>query len=127
MIVALPYPPSTNRMWRNYRNAVVLSEVGKSYKQAAALLAKSAGMKPVDYDVAVVITLHPKTNKDGSASGIVIDLDNSLKIVLDSLQGVGYVNDKQIKRLAAAYGAPMKDGGLTVAVMAAEDMKAMVQ
>ena len=127
MIVALPYPPSTNRMWRVFRGRTVLSEEGRTYKAKAGWLAKAAGAKPVAHDVVVVVTLHPRVNKDGSASKVVLDLDNSLKVACDALQGVAYVNDKQIKRITAAYGNPVQDGGLTVAVMAANDMKAIVQ
>jgi crossover junction endodeoxyribonuclease RusA len=127
IIVELPYPPSTNRMWRNYRGRMVLSDEGETYKAKAGWLAKAAGAQCVKHDIALVVTLHPRTNKDGSASGVVLDLDNSLKVACDSLQGIAYANDKQIKRLAAAYGAPMKDGGLTVAVMPADDMKAILQ
>lgn len=126
-IIELPYPPSTNRMWRNFRGRTVLSDEGVTYKAKAGWLAKAAGAKCVDHDVALVVTLHPRKNKDGSASKTVLDLDNIFKIACDSLQGIAYVNDKQIKRLAASYGAPIKDGGLTVAVMAANDMKAILQ
>ena len=77
--------------------------------------------------MAVSVTLHPRTNKDGSASGVVLDLDNSIKVACDALQGTPTRTTKQIKRLSAAYGNLMKDGGLTVAVMDANDMKAMVQ
>ena len=45
----------------------------------------------------------------------------------DALQGIAYANDKQIKRLARRLRELMKDGGLTVAVMDANDMKVMVQ
>ena len=114
-------------MWRNNRGRMVLSDEGKTYKAKAGWLAKAAGAKVVEHDVAVSVTLHPRTNKDGSASGVVLDLDNSIKVACDALQGIAYANDKQIKRLSAAYGNPMKDGGLTVAVMDANDMKAMVQ
>lgn len=114
-------------MWRVFRGHSVLSEEGRTYKAKAGWLAKAAGAKPVEHDVAVVVTLHPRANKNGSASKVVIDLDNSLKVACDALQGVAYTNDKQIKRISAAYGNPMTDGGLTVAVMAANDMKVMVQ
>lgn len=127
LFIQLPYPPSTNRMWRNFRGRMVLSDEGKTYKAKAGWLAKAAGAKPVTHDVAVVITMHPKTKKNGEASSVVQDIDNQIKCALDALQGIAYANDKQIKRLSAAYGNPMKDGGLTVAVMDANDMKAMVQ
>mgnify|MGYP000857393862 FL=1 len=127
IIVQLPYPPSTNRMWRNYRGRQVLSAEGRAYKANVGWLAKAAGAKVVEHDVALIVTLHPRTNLDGTASAVVLDLSNSIKLAEDALQGIAYANDKQIKRLSAAYGNPMKDGGLTVAVMDANDMKAIVQ
>ena len=33
IIVQLPYPPSTNRMWRNNRGRMVLSDEGKTTRQ----------------------------------------------------------------------------------------------
>ena len=121
--VQLPYPPSTNRMWRNFRGVSVLSDEGRTFKAKAGWLAKQAGARCMTEDVAVAVTLHAKTKKNGQASATVLDLDNSLKAALDAMQGVAYANDKQIKRIAAAYGAPMPDGGLTVCVMRAHEMK----
>ncbi len=118
MTVVLPYPPSTNRMWRTFRGMTVLSKEGKAFKQQAALLYRRAGLKLHHGDVVVWLTLHPRMNKDGSASKTVLDLDNSLKAALDALQGVAYVNDRQIKALAAKYGPPTPNGGATVAVEA---------
>jgi crossover junction endodeoxyribonuclease RusA len=125
--VLLPYPPSANRMWKSFGGRMVLSAEAANFKGNAAKLARAAGIPLVDGPVIVVITLHPRSNKDGSASKTCLDLDNPIKPVLDALQGVAYTNDKQVRRLSVAYGNPMKGGGLTVAVMDANDMKAMVQ
>ncbi len=35
---------------------------------------------------------------------------------LDALQGVAYLNDKQVRKITAEYGDPLPDGGLTVTV-----------
>ena len=127
LTVLLPYPPSTNRMWRNFGGRMVLSAEASAFKLTTAKLARAAGVPLVDGPVIVVITLHPRANKDGSASKTCLDLDNPIKPVLDALQGVAYTNDKQVRRLSVAYGNPMTGGGLTVAVMDANDLKEMIQ
>lgn len=72
---------------------------------------------PSEGSVAVRLRLIPKANKDGSASKTVIDLDNALKVALDSLQGVAYENDKQVRSIAAEYGSePVAGGGLVVEI-----------
>ena len=118
MIVRLPYPPSTNRMWRIYNGRSVLSAEGAAFKRAAAWAAKAAGAQVLTGPVQVSMKLHPRTTAKGTASGTVLDLDNALKCPLDALQGVAYENDKQVKRLAIEYGEPLDGGGVTVIVIA---------
>lgn len=112
----LPYPISANRYWRRAGHKIIASAEANKYKTAVRRQAYFDGVKALVCDVAVEITLRPKRNKDGSASGTVLDLDNALKVTLDSLQGVAYINDKQIKYLVAQYGTPVQDGGVTVNV-----------
>lgn len=112
--IKLPYPISANRYWRRAGKNIVASAEANRYKTTVRQLAYLAQIKTQTGNVGVEITLHPKRNRDGSANGTVLDLDNALKVTLDSLQGVAYINDKQIKYLVAQYGPPVKDGGLTV-------------
>jgi ribosomal protein L13 len=42
---------------------------------------------------------------------------NAEKVALDALQGVAYVNDKQIQKIVVRYGSPIVDGGLIVRVV----------
>lgn len=115
----LPYPISANRYWRTFRGMTVVSSEAKAYKQQVAQIAQSSGCLKVSGDVAVYVVLHPKKNKDGSASKTVMDLDNCLKVVLDALQGVAYDNDRQIKQLVAKYGTAVDGGAVLVDVQAA--------
>lgn len=116
--IELPYPPSANRYWRIFRNRAVLSAEATSYKRVAKGNAISSGVKAPSSDdlLSVVVVLHPKQKKDGTASKTVIDLDNCLKVALDSLQGTVYENDRQIVEIHAAYGEPKDGGGLTVSI-----------
>ena len=76
-----------------------------------------AGISTAEGNVSLVVTLHPKTNKDGSECRTVMDLDNCLKVTLDALQGVAYENDRQVRAITLSYGEPMPGGGLTVEII----------
>ncbi len=99
---------------------------------------------PVGQAVEVCLQLHPKalkakpqskrsTGKAGqsaqshgkatgsapeslTASAVLIDLDNAIKVTLDALtaSGLVWVDDRQVKRISAEYGSPCEGGGLTV-------------
>jgi len=113
MIVTIPYPPSANRYWRIFRGRAVHSKAATDYKKAIRSMVES---EPTDEPVQLAVILHPKQNKDGSECKTIIDLDNCLKVALDALQGVAYLNDKQVRKITAEYGDPLPDGGLTVTV-----------
>lgn len=112
----LSYPPSTNRYWRRFGSNTVVSAEAKAYKAEAKMIALCAREKLQLSDVHLIVKLHPKAKKDGSASAIVLDLDNCLKVAIDALQGICYANDNQVKRISAEYGAAMSGGGLSVEV-----------
>jgi len=114
-IFDLPYPISVNRMWRKFRNVVVLSAEGRQWKEQCAILAKQQGVAVINGEVQVSVILRPKLTKKGAASKTIIDLDNLCKC-LDGLNGVAYTDDKMIKRWVLGYGAPCVDGGMTIKV-----------
>lgn len=116
-MIELPYPPSVNRMWRNFNGRMVLSTNGRKYKAVAALTAKLHGVELMTGLVAVTVILHPKKTANGGASKTRIDLDNALKCVLDSLNGVAYHDDKQVVRIYAEVGPPVESGGVSVVVI----------
>ncbi len=116
MIVTLPYPPSANRYLRHTARGTYRTSEANAYRTQAQWLAKAACFKPVAGFVAVGVTLHPKTTKKGQPSATVLDLDNSLKVALDALQGVAFENDKQVRQISMAYGEPLPEGGLTLEV-----------
>ena len=70
----LPYPISTNRYWRVFRNRTVLSSEAKAYKAQVAAIAKQSGQTLHHDDVEILITVQRKANKDGSASRVFLDL-----------------------------------------------------
>lgn len=66
--------------------------------------------------VELFLILHPRSNKNGEASKIRLDLDNSIKAAADAMNGVAYLDDSQITRIVAEVGEPMVGGGLSVQV-----------
>lgn len=95
------------------------------YRQAVALAAKAAGCEPHDQAVSVVIDLvfarpksHLRSSGDPKPSAPTLprpDVDNTAKAVLDSLNGIAWVDDSQVSRLVVekSYGT---EGRTTVRI-----------
>lgn len=118
-MICLPYPVSANRYWRSFRGMTVRSKEADEYKRTAAHSAFVAGWRALACPVSVAITLHPKRTKKGAESKTRMDLDNCIKVTLDALNGVAYLDDRQVVRLVAEVGEALPLGGLSVAVEAA--------
>ena len=130
--IDLPYPVSANRYWRTAvigrRVSTYLSAEAKAFKVEAALIARSAGMlEPVKDDVMLSLTIHPVEPKDAAArlrkhgaawhrAVRCLDIDNCIKVTLDALQGVCYVDDDQVVALRIDRGMPVPQGRLSVEV-----------
>lgn len=94
MEIELPFPPSANRYWRNFRGRMVKSAEARAYQLNAQLLVKRDTL----LTGALSITMHIyRPAKRG-------DLDNRIKIILDALQGIAYTNDNQIVEIHASMG-----------------------
>jgi crossover junction endodeoxyribonuclease RusA len=121
MILQLPYPVSANKYWRSGilrgRVTVYVSAEAKSYRTQVAWIAAAAKTKVTGKLVSVDVILYPKARKCGEASAVLMDLDNALKITIDALKGVAYIDDKQVRKISAQYGDPVKGGGLMVRVV----------
>lgn len=110
----LPYPISANRYWRVYNNMVVRSREATEFKNTVTVVAARSNIKPTINNVTVALILHPKATLAGLASKCRIDLDNAAKVILDALNGIAYMDDKQIIEYSAKIGEPIQDGGLTI-------------
>ncbi len=96
MILCLPYPPTSNLYWRVWRGHPVKSPAAREYQRKVALLAKLAmgpGVKPMEGPVRVDVSVY-RPRKIG-------DLDNTLKVLLDALRGIVYVDDSQVVHIEA--------------------------
>ncbi len=92
LYLTIPLPPSANRYWRMWNNRVVMSTEARKFKQSVALM--YARTQPIDGDVAVTLKVY-RERRAG-------DLDNFLKVALDSLKGIAFNDDKQVKEIAAS-------------------------
>jgi crossover junction endodeoxyribonuclease RusA len=108
MKIDLPYPPSSNRYWRSFRGRMVVSEEARTYKRVVGLIANHAGLQPGQGDVSVSIHIRRPAKRR--------DIDNHLKVTLDSLQGYMYENDGQIVELHAVMVDDKRNPGITVTV-----------
>lgn len=112
----LPYPVSANRYWRSFvpkgwtRATVHATPEAKAYKSQVGWLAKAAGIRgPVRYPIEVGLRLVPK-------NGICMDVDNAIKVALDALNGVAWIDDSQVYKLTIERFAPDGRARLEVTV-----------
>lgn len=130
--LALPYGISANRYWRTVVNGkramMVPTTEAKAFKARVQRIALAAGLRtPITGWVALDMTLHPPEPKDAAdrvrrlgpswhMGCRCIDVDNAIKVTVDALQGVAYVNDSQVVGLTIRRGLPVPNGGLTVVI-----------
>lgn len=134
ILFSIPYPVSANRYWRSYvpkgrnRAIVVLSEEAKSYKSQVGWIAKTAGLRsPMQGRVHVHIALYPPKPMDAEKrmrkfgegwddNVRSLDLDNALKVTIDALKGIAFVDDRQVWRLTAERMEPDGEARAVVGV-----------
>jgi crossover junction endodeoxyribonuclease RusA len=109
---------------------VHLSTEAKRYKRDVAWVAKQAGMRdpstrPIEIGSIILIPpayrlrIDPKTlERVQVRNSTVMDLDNCLKVTLDALKGIAYVDDAQVKRIRGPieYGEAKDHGGLIIEI-----------
>ena len=110
----LPYPPSVNAYYGRNRYTVYVKKAGKDYTSAVqeAVADQCPGLK-FEGPVSVVIRLCPPLTRRKR------DLDNCLKILLDSLTSAGlWDDDSQVTELRVCWGDE-RQNACNVAVRAA--------
>jgi crossover junction endodeoxyribonuclease RusA len=93
-----------------------VSAEAKAYKAHVGWIAKASGVKITSNSISFAYTLHPKLTVKGEASKVRLDLSNCLKVVEDALNGIAYVDDKQVIEIHGKIGEPVKDGAITVTI-----------
>lgn len=130
----LPPAVSSNRYWRTYMPkgfkapVTTLSKEAKEYKATVARIARESGVvAPIPGRVAVSYTLYPKRPQDYAKRMRLdpqrwddtvqcLDLDNALKVMLDSLKGIVFEDDKFVHELHGRRAEPDGDGRLVVTI-----------
>ena len=93
IVLTLPYPPSTNRYWRSLGSRVILSKEARDDKAQVGWLLNTLGLTPFDDEVSVLLKFYRPAQRG--------DLDNLIKVTLDSLIGWCYHDDKQVGAIFA--------------------------
>jgi len=108
--VMLPWPPSANRYWRNFKGRTIVSSEAKSFKDLVKALAYTWRAKPIYGRVKVVIYAFPPDKR-------VRDLDNLLKITIDAIKDAGlFPDDSQIDEISISRHEVTKPGYLNLFV-----------
>ncbi|QSQ24843.1 RusA family crossover junction endodeoxyribonuclease [Pyxidicoccus parkwayensis] len=94
MRLVLPYPPSANTYWKPARGrGLVPSDEANAYKAQVARVAAVARVQPLFGRVHLTLTVY-RPRRIG-------DLDNSLKVLNDALNGVAWLDDDQVVHIHA--------------------------
>lgn len=84
-------PPSANRYWRKWRGRIVKSKEAREFQEYVQKTAKDSHLvKPVEEPVAAIIDVWAYKNRN---------LDNCVKVLLDALNGVAFIDDIQVETL----------------------------
>lgn len=100
--INLPYPPTVNTYWRNFRGRTILSKRGMQFKDDAMhLMMVERFPKGLIGDVTVHIHVYPPDYRKR-------DIDNIIKPVLDGMQdyGVFEASDEQVSLLVVQRHLP---------------------
>lgn len=91
--LTLPYPPTTNNLYRNTGRGRVKTETCKAFHNTVHALALQARIKPVSGEVHLTLHVY-RPQKRG-------DLDNTIKVIQDSLTGLAWGDDEQVVEIRA--------------------------
>jgi crossover junction endodeoxyribonuclease RusA len=119
-----PYPISLNKYLRIVQGRNYRTKEANDFKEKFQQLAKNAGViEPMDGFVEVDIVLYPKMTKTCIKLAKkdplyylkiqCLDVDNCLKVLLDSFNKVIYTDDKKIVKLSIRKGVPYCEEGAT--------------
>ena len=111
LTLTLKYPVSVNAYWLASGKRRYISKRGVEFKKSVAEIYLASGHKgfgsaPVELNV----VLFPRDNR-------LMDIDNMLKCLGDSLQDAGvFDDDQQVWKITIERGAKIKGGGCEVTI-----------
>jgi Holliday junction resolvase RusA-like endonuclease len=109
MKITLDVPPSANRYWRLVNGRMIRSREANDYKDYVALHCAISGIQPLQGEVCVSVDVYRPAKRG--------DLDNFLKVAIDSLIGYAYADDSQIVELHAMRHDDKDDPRIEIQVM----------
>lgn len=89
----LPYPPQANHLYTVARGRKILTQAARDYKEACGWEAKAQGAIQIAGPLKVMVDVY-RPRRSG-------DLDNVLKVLMDSLTGICWQDDSQIVEITA--------------------------
>ena len=115
ILLTLPYPVSANRYWKAItipgRTMMAPTKEAKAYKAQCQALARIVGMpEPLQGRLALHVKLFPARPQDWAKraqkdpdhwadSVRCMDLGNCEKVLSDALNGIAWIDDKQLHRI----------------------------
>ena len=112
----LPFPPSMNTYWRNFRGRMVLSKAGRQFKITVQdYIIENNIPKFGSRKLKITMILRPRDKRK-------VDIDNRIKAVLDSLEDAGVFDDDfQVDHLEMIRGEAIKGGLVRVLIEEIQD------
>lgn len=108
----LPWPPSINGYWRNFRGRQIISKRGREYRVKVAEVMKGLNLddEMIDGRMVIAIALYPPTLRK-------YDIDNFCKAIFDGLTHCGFwVDDEQIDSMLVVKMIKTPPGMVTIGV-----------
>ena len=110
--IKLPWPPSVNHYWRNYRGRTVVSQDGRLYRQTVSyrILEQGIPRENIRSRLSVSIDAYPPDKRRR-------DLDNITKALLDAIVAADVIeDDSQIDSLSILRHDAKGDGEVIVRI-----------
>jgi len=108
----LPYPVSVNAYWLASGKRRYISKRGVQFKEAVAHIWSQCGHSGFGDDpVELIVYLYPRDSR-------LMDVDNMLKCLGDSLQDAGcFTDDQQVWKITVERKQKVKGGGCEVTIL----------